>query len=64
VVLPAGNEPELELLPQEVRERVRFVPVRTMDEVLDAAIATRGEISRDTGALPSISADPGVQISQ
>ncbi len=64
VVLPAGNEPELELLPQEVRERVRFVPVRTMDEVLDAAIATRGEISRDTGSLPSISADPGVQISQ
>ena len=39
VVLPRANEPELALLPAEVREGVRFVPVKTMDEVLDAALA-------------------------
>lgn len=40
VILPAGNAPELELLPDEVRERVRFAAVAGMDEVLEAALAT------------------------
>ncbi|MEX0980321.1 MAG: endopeptidase La [Gemmatimonadota bacterium] len=39
MVLPAGNEGELELLPEEVRERLRFVTVREMDEVLDTVLA-------------------------
>jgi ATP-dependent Lon protease len=38
VVLPAANASELELLPQEVREQVTFELVRTMDEVMDAAL--------------------------
>jgi len=41
VVLPHANAPELERLPDEVREGLRFVPVRTMDEVIDAALVTR-----------------------
>lgn len=48
VILPAGNAPELELLPAEVRERVRFLPVATMDEVLEAAL-TSLPTRRDTG---------------
>jgi ATP-dependent Lon protease len=64
VILPAGNEPELELLPQEVRERVRFVPVRNMDEVLEAAMAARSGVSVDGGAVHPVPLDPGVQISQ
>jgi ATP-dependent Lon protease len=40
VLLPAANVPELELLPAEVREGIVFVPVRVMDEVLLAALAT------------------------
>jgi ATP-dependent Lon protease len=40
VVLPAANVPELELLPEEVRIGLEFVPVRTMDEVLAATLAT------------------------
>ncbi|MBW3534938.1 MAG: diaminopimelate epimerase [Gemmatimonadetes bacterium] len=39
VILPAANLPDLELLPDEVREGVEFVAVRTMDEVLEAALA-------------------------
>lgn len=38
VILPAANASDLELLPQEVRDHVRFVPVRSMDEVMDAAL--------------------------
>jgi ATP-dependent Lon protease len=39
VILPASNASDLELLPQEVRDQVRFVLVRSMDEVMDAALA-------------------------
>ncbi len=41
VVLPHANVPELEGLPDEVRAGIRFIPVRTMDEVLDAALVAR-----------------------
>jgi len=39
VILPAANMPELELLPEEVRSGIEFVPVKMMDEVLFAALA-------------------------
>ena len=39
VILPAANMPELELLPEEVRSGIEFVPVKMMDEVLVAALA-------------------------
>lgn len=38
VVLPAANATDLELLPSEVTDEVRFEVVRTMDEVLDAVL--------------------------
>ncbi|MDZ7779180.1 MAG: endopeptidase La [Gemmatimonadota bacterium] len=38
VVLPAANVSDLELLPTEVTDNVRFEVVRTMDEVLDAVL--------------------------
>jgi ATP-dependent Lon protease len=38
VVLPAANQSELELLPQEVLDNVQFELVRTMDEVMDAVL--------------------------
>jgi ATP-dependent Lon protease len=38
VLLPAANAPEVELLPEEVRDGVEFIPVRVMDEVLGAAL--------------------------
>ncbi len=38
VLLPHDNRAEVERLPDEVRSGVRFLPVRTMDEVLEAAL--------------------------
>ncbi len=38
VILPASNASDLELLPAEVLEQLDFVPVRSMDEVMDAAL--------------------------
>ena len=37
-ILPALNEPDLAELPTEVREGMRFVPVRTLNEVLNIAL--------------------------
>jgi ATP-dependent Lon protease len=37
VILPRENEPDLEDLPQEVRESMEFIPVDTIAEVIEAA---------------------------
>ena len=42
VIIPYANVREIEELPQEVRDSIRFHPVRTMDDVL--ALALRGAI--------------------
>ena len=39
VILPAANVPELELLPDEVRTGIDFLPVKVMDDVLLASLA-------------------------
>ncbi len=51
VILPASNSSDLELLPQEVRDQVRFVLVRSMDEVMDAALVRSPlrPVGRDRG---------------
>src|SRR5207245_652125 len=42
-ILPARNEPDLAELPPEVRNGMRFVPVRTLEDVLRVALpAERG----------------------
>ena len=38
VIIPHGNEREIEELPEEVRSSIQFHPVRTMDEVLKLAL--------------------------
>ena len=38
VIMPAANEADLEDLPDNVRETMKFVPVETVDEVLDTAL--------------------------
>jgi len=38
VILPSSNASDLELLPREVLDQVRFALVRSMDEVMEAAL--------------------------
>jgi ATP-dependent Lon protease len=40
IVLPRENEPELEDLPEEVRKKLVFHPVDTLDEVLSIALVS------------------------
>jgi len=59
MVLPEANRPDLELLPEEVRDGVRFVPVRDMDQVL--AVALPG-LAVALG--PEFPDEPGITLSQ
>jgi ATP-dependent Lon protease len=38
VILPARNEPDLDDVPREVREQMRFHPVTSVEEVLALAL--------------------------
>ena len=38
ILLPFQNEPDLEEVPEEVRKSMKFVMVRTIDEVLEHAL--------------------------
>jgi ATP-dependent Lon protease len=54
VILPAANSSDLELLPDEVRENLSFDLVRTMDEVMDAALVERPLRPRRGPSGPSL----------
>jgi ATP-dependent Lon protease len=41
VIVPAGNELDLDELPTHVRRKLELIPVRTLEEVLDAALVTK-----------------------
>ena len=57
VVVPALNDPDLQQLPDEVREGLTFIRVRTMDQVLEAALAAfpSGPLHPGTGSGLSLS---------
>jgi ATP-dependent Lon protease len=63
VILPAANMPDLESLPDEVRQGLEFLPVNEMDEVLAAALTSMPaeRLARAGGDLP---ADAGMRLSQ
>jgi ATP-dependent Lon protease len=42
VILPERNAPDLEEVPAEVRQRMRFHPVASIDEVLAIALVPQG----------------------
>jgi ATP-dependent Lon protease len=57
VILPALNAPDLEELPAEVRHDMTFVPVETLEQVIDVAIPNGGTVqAHDTG---NVSAEVG-----
>jgi ATP-dependent Lon protease len=63
VVLPRANEPDLERLPEEVRDGLAFVVVDDMDAVLEAALQSRPRRGEGDVA-PGLPADPGISLSQ
>ncbi len=41
VILPHSNTPDLEDVPEEIRRKMHFIPVKTVDEVLQAALTPK-----------------------
>jgi ATP-dependent Lon protease len=68
VVLPAGNEGELELLPPAVRDRLEFRLVEGMDEVMEAVFGDRtalpGMTQGGNREVPGDPLDGGLHLSQ
>ena len=50
VVIPWKNRKDLAEIPEKHRKKLRFVPVRTLEEVLDAALAGRRRRGESRGA--------------
>ncbi len=53
-ILPALNEPDLKELPEEIRKDMRFVPVSTLEEVLEIALPKPAAVT----SAPSAPAEP------
>jgi ATP-dependent Lon protease len=51
-ILPALNEPDLKELPEEIRKDLRFVPVSTLEEVLEIALPRSAEAPAEQPAAP------------
>jgi endopeptidase La len=56
VILPALNEPDLAELPSEVRKSMTFVPVETLDQVVEVALSNgqTPQLSGSDVAQPSV----------
>jgi ATP-dependent Lon protease len=70
VVIPDDNFKDIEDIPQNVMDKIRFIPVRTMDEVLSAALeappkryaSRRGSIGKDLESGKNIIEDLEIDI--
>jgi ATP-dependent Lon protease len=58
VVIPFGNARQLAELPEDVREGVRFHPVRTVDEALALALRPAGASASLGDAAAALAAAP------
>jgi len=66
VILPSSNTGDLEQMPDEVRNGVEFVLVRTMDEVLEAALLSLPVSRPDPGTKDVLDTtqESGIELSQ
>ena len=53
VLIPQDNVRDLEDIDQTVRKALRFIPVRTVDEVLTAALCPREETAEEPAEEPA-----------
>jgi ATP-dependent Lon protease len=56
VIIPKLNEKDLVDVPEEAKEKLKFVPVENVDEVLEVALEKNGPMSSaQTDAKPQAS---------
>ena len=55
VILPMKNKKDLNEIPEEIRDKMKFHPVDTMDEVLCIALPERSEVVCEAGETPEYS---------
>jgi ATP-dependent Lon protease len=53
VIIPKLNEKDLVDVPEEAKQKLKFVPVETVDEVLDVALEKNGATEKDPGGPTS-----------
>jgi ATP-dependent Lon protease len=53
LILPSLNEPDLKELPEEIRKDMKFVPVSTLEQVLEVALPKRPDAERAPAAEPA-----------
>jgi ATP-dependent Lon protease len=59
VIIPHGNVRDIDELPEEVRQGIRFHPVRTMDEVLGIALRAHAAVSAEALTVRPAPRDTG-----
>ncbi|MFB0526481.1 MAG: S16 family serine protease, partial [bacterium] len=70
VIFPQENEKNLEEIPREIKNKLKFVPVKSIDEVLSIALVAKGKrkakITRQKklSRLPLAQRLPGLQAKQ
>lgn len=62
VLIPHDNVKDLEDIDPTVREKLRFVPCKTVWDVLNAALAPSDTVSKEDGRIPALSLSPAPQI--
>ena len=53
VIIPKLNEKDLVDVPEEAKQKLKFVPVENVDEVLDVALEKNGATEKDPGGSTS-----------
>ena len=53
VIIPKLNEKDLVDVPEEAKQKLKFVPVETVDEVLEAALEKNGATKQQAGGSAS-----------
>jgi len=62
VILPRRNEPDLEELPAEIRQQMKFILVDTIDQVLEAALCPDGRAPELEGTSSEAQPEPTEEL--
>jgi ATP-dependent Lon protease len=58
IIMPYQNEADVEEIPEDVRNRLEFVPVSRISEVIDAALEKEVSQQPSVGYLPTTDGQP------